>query len=409
MHASWRFGWLLWSRNFQPIARGGQILVASKRSNSYDRLARNPALRVSAIRFGLQMQSYRYTSIGGRYYCQQQSLVKLAGLLLFSRKLCPDFVDWKLLLRLLLDRMKIRRRPVKLELAVFGSWCLRARCGYKVMDPYSRVATKIFYDDVDGELIRKEIEQHRYIGQFDLAPPIKNWDVEGRWYQEEYLYGKTGYYFSPKSSREFMEIYYKDVAPFLVRLMCFGDSHRITIKHRMAAMDAEIRKQLDVLIEESPEIAASATEFYDYLVRELDARGNDEIFLGFAHGDFHLFNMFRTASGLKLIDWEGIGEQSLMYDFYNYFFSHLWLGRSKNSLKNEVENAVRDMASRLESINADAALSLSKKSNVYRMMYYFERIYAISTIFKSTPRSFLGWINVYRKFEADRQRLTAHG
>ncbi len=351
------------------------------------------------------MQKYRYINIFGKFYCQQQSIVKLTGLLLFSRDSCPDFIGWKVLLRLFLNRVGLRRYPAELELDVFGAWCLRARCGYKVIDPYSGVATKVFNDDIDDELVREEIEQHRYIGQYDFAPSIKSWSVEERWYQEECLSGKTGYYFSPESPKEFVRIYNNYIAPCLVGLIDFGEHKRTTIKARMESLDPEIRERLSVLHGENPKIIDSIREFYDYVTSELYAHGSEEIYQVFAHGDFHLFNMFKTASGLKLIDWEGIGEQSLMYDFYNYFFSHLWVGRSKSPLVNEVDDAVQDMESRLEGVSEELALSLSKKSNLYRMLYYFERIHANCAIFKSKPEFFLVWINVFRTFETDKRRL----
>lgn len=347
-------------------------------------------------------EEYRYIEIGGKFYCQQQSLVKLSRLLLLRRKSCPDFMDWKLLLRLFLNRMKIRQYPEALGLKVFGSWCLRARCGYIVIDPYSGMATKIFDDDIDDDLVRKEIKQNRCVGQYDFAPSIKSWNAEERWYQEDYLSGKTSYYFSPEFSREFMRIYYEDVAPCLVGLMNFGDQNRTTIKGRIEAMDMEIRKEFSVLNEGSPEAVDSVRKFYDNVTRELYAHGDEDIYLVFTHGDFHLFNMFKTESGLKLIDWEGIGEQSLMYDFYNYFFSHLWVGRGRGTLVNEVADAEHEMAGRLEGINAELALSLLGKSNLYRMLYYLERIHALVTIFKLKSKPILTWINVYRTFEADR-------
>ena len=153
------------------------------------------------------MQKYRYIQLNGKFFCQQQSLAKLTKLLLFGRNACPDFVNWKLLLRLCLNRTKIRRYPAALELTVFGPWCLRVRGGYKVIDPYKGIATKVFNNDVDDDLIRKEIEQHRYIGQYDFAPSTKSWNTEERWYKEDYQSGKNSYYFTPESSGEFMRIY----------------------------------------------------------------------------------------------------------------------------------------------------------------------------------------------------------
>jgi len=72
-------------------------------------------------------------------------------------------------------------------------------------------------------------------------------------------------------------------------------------------------------------------------------------------------------------------------------------------------DAVRDMESRLKGVSEELAQSLAAKSNLYRMLYYLERIYAFCAIFKSNPEFFLVWVNVYRTFEADRHRLIGQG
>lgn len=351
------------------------------------------------------MQKYSYINIGGKYFCQQQSVIKLVGLYLFNRDSCPDFIDPGLLLRLFLFKIKIRKYPVKLELPVFGAWCLRIRCGYKVFDPYRKTATKIFDANIDSDLVRDEIRQHRKIGESNFAPTVISWNEDERWYQEEYLSGQSSYYFSPDSSSKFMRIYCSDVAPVLVKLMMFRGHKTIKVKEYIEGMNVKIEEDLKVLYEKSPDISRSIQEFFNHVSAKVDKQGDKQICLVFSHGDFHLYNLFKTESGLKLIDWEGIGEQSLMYDCYNYFFSHLWLGRTRNDFVSEMRQAVIDMTERLENINSELAVSLSENSQLYRLLFYIERIYAMSTIFKSHPESYLKWINVYRNFEEKQEIL----
>lgn len=351
------------------------------------------------------MGKYPYINIRGKYYCREYSFRKLAGLYFFDRKACRNFVDWRVLLRLFLDRTKLRTCQAKIELPACGAWCIRVRCGFKIFDPFTKTATKVFDEHIAQDLVREEIEQHRNIGASRFAPAIEDWNEQERWYREEYLSGLSSYYFSPESTGEFMRIYYQDVAPCLLDLITFKEPKTITVKERMGNMHADIRKQLDAIKETNPEIEQSIAEFYEYVCAQLDGHGDEKLYLVFAHGDFHLFNLFKTASGMKLIDWEGIGEQSLMYDFFNYFFSHLWVGRSRDKLAKQVLQAIEDMAQRLQDSSSGLARSLREKSKLYLMMYYFERIHANSTVFRSSPQAFLVWVNVYREFEKDRQRL----
>ena len=345
------------------------------------------------------MHKYPYINIGGKYFSQQLSVGKLIRLYLFRRSSCPGFVTPGLLLRLLLFKVKIKKYAVKLVLPVPGVWCLRTRCGYKVFDPYKKTATKIFDENIDDDHVREEIRRHREIGEYNFAPTVVGWNEDERWYQEEYLSGQSSYYFSPESPGEFMRIYYSDVAPSLVNLMMFRGHKAINVGEYIGGMNVIIEKELRRVYEIEPEIAKSIQEFFNYVLSRINQQLDERICLVFAHGDFHLFNLFKTESGLKIIDWEGIGEQSLMYDCYNYFFAHLWLDRTREDFVKEVGEAVIDMTKRLEDCDPELAESLCENPQLYRFLYYIERMYVMSTIFKSPPESYLRWINVYRTFE----------
>lgn len=351
------------------------------------------------------MQKYSYIDIGGKYFSRQQSLIKLVSLYLFNRGVCPDFIVPGLLLRLFLFRVKIKKYAVKLEFPVHGAWCLRTRYGYKVFDPYKKTATKIFDGNVDNNLVRGEIRQYREIGESNFAPAVIGWNEDERWYQEEYLSGQSSYYFSPDSSNEFMCIYYSDVAPCLVDLIMFRGHKTINVGYYVERMKVAIEKNLKSIYGKNPEVAESIQEFFDYVYLKINEQGDKQICLVFAHGDFHLFNLVKTELGLKLIDWEGIGEQSLMYDCFNYFLSHLWLGRTSEDYVKEVGEAVIDMTKRLDKRDPELAESLSNNPQLYRLLYYIERMYAMSKIFNLHPGPYLKWINVYRTFEKRQEAL----
>ena len=202
-----------------------------------------------------------------------------------------------------------------------------------------------------------------------------------------------------------MRIKYRDYGQFVVELSRFKGTSRINIKNEMTRMRLEMDRELELVKDKNPETVQGARAFYEYVCGRLDAHGDETLYRVFAHGDFHLFNLFKTDAGMKLIDWEGVGEQSLLYDFFNYFFSHLWVERTKDDLAEEVMQAIEDMAARLERGNSELAASLREKRELYLMMFYLERIHALATVFRSSPKSFQVWLNVYRNFEENWRRL----
>lgn len=351
------------------------------------------------------MQKYQYINLDGIYYCQTQSLSRLMVLLLFREIQIPEFVNWKLFFRLFIHRIKLRQYPVALELFASGLWCVSGRHGYIVIDPYAKTATKIYSDTRDRKnLIRSEIEKCLEVSQYEFSADFIAWNIDEGWYQQVCLFGKTAYYFSPEETREFMRIYYQDVAPCLVSLLGCFDHSRTTVNERLMTINPAVKDRLAIMGNKNPKVAHHVMGFYDHISRELSIHGDEMIYQIFTHGDFHLFNMFKTATGMKLIDWEGSGMQSLMYDFYNYFFSHLWVNRGRINLASEITDAIHDMAERLEENYADVASDISKTSRLYLMLYYLERINAMCVIFKLKPEDLLDWVDIYRSFEVNRRQ-----
>ena len=288
---------------------------------------------------------------------------------------------------------------------MFGVWCLKVSSGYKIFDPYSGSATKIFDDSADRDLVVEEIRQQTEIGNNRFAPAMLAASEADAWYREELMSGETGYYFSPRSSREFMKIYSLDVAPVLLELMMFRASSSVTIAEYIQNMPDVIQSEVDRITELDAATGRVIQTFYDDVLAQVNLAADQEVCLVFAHGDVHLFNLFKTSDGIKLIDWEGIGEQSLLFDYFTYFFSHLWTGKTEEHLVAEVDQGIDDMINRLQTCNEDLATSLRTHARLYRMLYYLERLYAFSTKFKMHPKPLLDWINVYRKFEENKEMM----
>jgi hypothetical protein len=69
---------------------------------------------------------------------------------------------------------------------------------------------KIFKDDVDMASIRSEIERVRNVGQYDFAPSVRRWDIEARWYEEDYVNGSL---ITSSDMKTYAKNYYQYAAP----------------------------------------------------------------------------------------------------------------------------------------------------------------------------------------------------
>ena len=347
------------------------------------------------------MNKIGYICIRGTYFCSQQSVLRLLLFILLNRSTRPAFLDFTHMLRLVLHRCRLRRIPVTLELPVRGAWCLRVSNGYKVFDPYTAVVTKVYDESADRPLIAEEIKQQSAIGENDFAPTLLDASEEEAWYQEEMMTGKTGYHFSPTDTRDFMAIYATEVAPILRDLILYHPSTRVKVGAYIEHMPDTIQAEIDRITALDAEAGRFIQAFFDRALAEARAIADEDISLVFAHGDFHLFNLFSTKDGVKLTDWEGIGQQSMLFDLFTYFYSHLWTGKSEDGLVDGVEKGVEELAKQLEPHDESIASGIRVQSDSYRKVYYLERLYGYATTFKRNPKQLLRWIRIYDDFEKD--------
>ncbi len=282
---------------------------------------------------------------GRRYFCLQQSLFDLSWILYFKkdhffpiwqsdlnalslraifRGMRQKFVVFRTILRFLLDfscyKYKLRKIDSVLKFSSYGQICMHVHKGYKFFDFRKRVVRKVFDHDVSNSVILKEIENLNRVSGIDFAPSIGRWNIEERWYEEDYIDGCLDPSYKSMDSALFLKNFRCEVVQYMNSLVLF---QKPIVKNSVEYVK-DVIKTLDVTgytrpnqhLKEFSEI----TSFINSLVERLHSEGNYPIQLVFSHGDFVPANMLKTSQGIKLVDWEEASSRSASFDFYSYFF-----------------------------------------------------------------------------------------
>jgi hypothetical protein len=231
---------------------------------------------------------------------------------------------------------------------------------------------RLFAPEVDAAIVEGEIAGVRNASLLDFAPTVQRWDTKERWYEEDFVIGQQGYLVS--KSEPVLKTYYQDIAPCIERMILLQaplstnlyesiDRTTGTLKDdRLSEPGLEARK-LDVIRDF---VASTAEQLYLEENRQID--------LVFSHGDFSLVNILSTKDGIMVVDWESAGHRSTLFDLYNYFFTEAYYGRATTDLVSEINEAISSLQSRLTSKAPDIARTLPSLAEVYRRLYYLERV-----------------------------------
>jgi hypothetical protein len=115
-------------------------------------------------------------------------------------------------------------------------------------------------------------------------------------------------------------------------------------------------------------------DFFSCIIAKLSDSTEQPIYRILTHGDFSLRNMLNTKKGLMVIDWEGIAHRSVLFDFYNVFLTELYYSRTSTNLICETREAIVCLQEKLNTKNPEVADHLIALADVYRLLYYVERI-----------------------------------
>jgi len=351
-----------------------------------------------------QSRTFQYINIGGdgrRYFCLQQNLLIFAWLLYFKkdtlslifspwfksplqrwsfgycRDCCLHFLSTlKTLIFFICRRRNLRTIDTVVELPLYGQICIPVHKGYKIFDLRRGVVAKVFDLDVKTSSILTEIEGLKKVSPIDFAPSLKRWNIEERWYEEDYV-SSTSNESSHKlpDSAIFLKKFHYDIVPRLDSLMLW--------QKPMTNNSIEYTKEIMEIIEVSGLSRRESTvrefntirSFLDSVIKRLRVKGNCDVQLVFTHGDFCPANMLNTRHGIRLVDWESSKYRSALFDFYSYFF-YRPVNRKipVTQLVSEINEALPCVISSLAKKTPTIANSLRQLEKVYLWIYYIEEI-----------------------------------
>jgi thiamine kinase-like enzyme len=132
---------------------------------------------------------------------------------------------------------------------------------------------------------------------------------------------------------------------------------------------------------------------------KLSLNGNSNIYLGLSHGDFGHNHIVSTRQGTKIIDWEYNGIRSILFDFFNCFFVQLFLKRTIQGVGEEINKALSFLQGRLETKNPQIAKDLVPLAQIYRWVFYIERLCSFAELRGLNDEGMDRWIEVFDQYE----------
>lgn len=348
---------------------------------------------------------YSYGKIGGHYLYLQQNPVALGFLICFrgrsftgNKSAIRSALAWA---KMLLQCRFIRQINNSVQdLPVRGNLCSRVYNGWKVFDLKRNVVTKLFSTEVDQVEIEEEIERVRRVGKHGFAPSILQSRVKERWYEEEYINGRN---VIPKDWVGFLDIFQQYLLPCVESMILTHDPEYVNVNEYACERKGVLMgEKLSNQKLDNTKIDSIRT-FVNLMGEQLNQHTAIRIPLVFSHGDFKASHVLKAKRGPVIIDWETVGRRSLLFDFYNAFFQPVYHERRATTIKSDINTGISNLESRLRIVSPELSSSLMPLEQIYRQLYYVERlariVEAFSVITDDLLDSMLKWIGTFQQIE----------
>lgn len=362
----------------------------------------------------LHEKGYVFVKQGKPLICLQQNPIAFAALF-FSKykslklytlgiKCAAVFKGVKAILRYHLWR-NLKGREVWLP--VFGHLAIKIHRGYKVFDVKRAVVLRVIDQNVESALVKKEITSVVSASDLEFAPKIYKYVEKQRWYEEEYIVGEQRISFEKTGSIGLFKFYRNEIEPCLKSMARLKSIEKIETKEYLG----QVEKTLDDLKLFDTQLEMSRIEEIKHFVsinfERISDQAATEICIAFSHGDFSMVNILSTDNGIKVIDWEGAKQRSLLNDFFNFFLTEIYYNRAGVDIVADVNELGKKMLRSLYVDSDNTQENYDNSLQIYRQLYYVERIVmllerdvterALHVIFKS--------IEVFNRFERECRRF----
>ncbi len=342
--------------------------------------------------------SYLYVKIGKKYFCLQQNTAVLAWFL-HIRKDFPlvQGSGYSTLLNFVINKYRRHSNGLLIELPLYGNVCLPVQRGYKVFNFYRGTVIKIFAQEVEDTIVVNEIERVKTGAQLNFAPSLRLWNINEKWYEEEYIRGALEYYVGPSNPEDILKRFNHTIAPCVEEIILLKSLVTInSIEYISKIIDIIKKGDLQKLDEEKAHVIM---RFVSTMFERLKMEGNCDISLAFTHGDIGTRNMVNTKNGLKLLDWEAAIYRSILHDCFNYFF-HILRNKKNMDLFAVINDALASLQSRLITKSPDIDRNIATIAHIYRWIYYIERICMIVERVLKAERKMNNLLRHIRAFES---------
>jgi hypothetical protein len=321
------------------------------------------------------------------------------------------------LIRILKYKRRLRNHDDTLTLKRYGEYCTIVNKGYKVFNFEKNIVIKIFREDIPSQIILRELELVKKSQNTKFAPALIRWNLEEKWYEEKLVKGDRDFSHFPRDSKNLLMNFRNSVGPALQNIMLSKtiEANSLTQIHNLYSR--KIIEVLDTRKSIKDESKKKIITFLDKRIEILKAEGNTTIYLGFSHGDFCPANILSTHKGISLIDWEGAGIRSILFDFYSYFF-YLPVHQIFNDflrLFSDINRALDILISSMEPHFKELKENIKENERIYRVIYYIERIVMLTERIDhdeklNIEKIILDFINAFDKYDAEMKahNLTLH-
>ena len=324
--------------------------------------------------------NYLYVMTNRKYFCLQQNFFSLLWYLyLYSKSLQLHTGPTRLrglrtIGKLILYRFRFCTDAEILKLPFYGNLCLAVHRGYKIFDFNRKKVVKIIAPGVDQTAVTNEIESVRQASLLDFAPGVLTSNASERWYEEDFIDG-CPFYFHPRAETGvFFKIYHRDILPCLEKMILLQPPQIVEIRDYANRLKSNLALHTNLIGREDSKNIKSITRFIEFMIPAIYQKNSGRIPLVFSHGDFSLANILKTKNGIKVIDWEDASYRNPLYDLYNYFLTESYYKRSTKSLRPEISEAIKSLQSRIIQKSPEVAACPGFFSDVYRWLYYLERL-----------------------------------
>ncbi len=247
---------------------------------------------------------------------------------------------------------------------------------------------KVYNKTVSQLTIKREINQLLEIqSKFDFSPKIKRYDIENKWYCEQFILGNELLFNTENTIKYIMPILKKIITSTPPKRLCL-DSYIVNMKsqfmryNRLNQYDREYKIQK--FIEKQFEL------FSGFNVKEVLLTNN--------HGDFHTNHLLKAIDSIYLIDWETYGLKSILFDYYRYLFHGLKSGKAEiESLDNIHKHGIKVLDSFAE--NDHRYPNLQPLAEFYMHVFFVETVCRIVKNYRADNRKIYNVLNWIQSFE----------